>query len=612
MIKQPALLDVTLATDFLPGTNIKGEIAGANWVFLLPSLALEQVLCLGAPRQSTLLMLSNVSKRVVVVDSNTEQSDLENVVWHPITDLVQPESVIERFDLIVIAAQKYVQQFKRSRALQSALTQLSGPQTLFYWEEFPGFQRNAYLKLSTEKPRYYWLTPLNGDAMTAVPLEDRQTTNYFLNEGLFSPSVQKKMFKPVKKKLMGGSSSIVPVNGTQSKPSSGKLLKRTLKRGLRQVARVAGVTMLSQFEMAERALNQHTTLLTRRGVLASVSRDAASFLQGPPQYLCELAYENGIDITHHRWGIVASGDYSSRKVLCFLFSEHESKPEYIVKMVRHPRFNARLENEVRALTLLRQMDQIDLDTIPQIAFAGHHAQLAMVGETHLGGTPFRQRTTYREDCLYGNEAINWIAQLGEASAASASIDAREVGESLQYLLSRFQTIYPLLPDESAFLEQQLQHFYDAEYAIPAVFQHGDPGTWNMLVQDNGKLAVLDWEAAEPTGLPLWDLFYFLRSFAAGAARKEGITDRIQGFRKHFLGDTGINRLVNEATWHYAERIGLAPQFVQPLFYSCWMHRALKEATRLTPKKIAKGHYFNILRLCIQQHDHTAFQRLFHL
>jgi hypothetical protein len=557
-------------------------------------------------------MLSNVSKRVVVVDSYAEQSDLDNVVWHPITDLVQPESVSERFDLIVIAAQKYVQQFKRSRALQSALTQLSGPQTLFYWEEFPGFQRNAYLKLSTEKPRYFWLTPLNGDAVTAVPLEDRQTTDYFLTQGLFSPSVQKKMFKPVKKKLLGGSSSIVPVNGAPSKPSSGKLLKRTLKRGLRQVARVAGVTMLFQFEMAERALNQHTSLLTRRGVLASVSRDASNFLQGPPQYLCELAYENGLDITSHRWGMVASGDYSSRKVLCFLFPEHGSKPDYIVKMVRHPRFNARLENEVRALSLLRQMDGVDLDTIPQIAFAGHHAQLAMVGETHLAGVPFRQRTTYREDCPYGREAINWITRLGEVSAASASIDAREVGESLHFLLSRFQAIYPLMPEENEFLERQLQHFYDAEDAIPAVFQHGDPGTWNMLVQADGKLAVLDWEAAEPTGLPLWDLFYFLRSFSAGTAKTEGISDRIQGFREHFLRDSGINRLVNEATSHYTERIGLAPQFVQPLFYSCWMHRALKEATRLKPKALARGYYFNLLRLCIQEHDHSALQRLFHL
>ena len=43
------MLDTTLATTFVPGTNLKGEVAGANWSFLLPSLELEQILCLGTP-----------------------------------------------------------------------------------------------------------------------------------------------------------------------------------------------------------------------------------------------------------------------------------------------------------------------------------------------------------------------------------------------------------------------------------------------------------------------------------------------------------------------------------------------------------------------------------
>ena len=35
------MLERTLSTQFIPGTNLRGEVAGANWSYLLPSLELE-------------------------------------------------------------------------------------------------------------------------------------------------------------------------------------------------------------------------------------------------------------------------------------------------------------------------------------------------------------------------------------------------------------------------------------------------------------------------------------------------------------------------------------------------------------------------------------------
>jgi len=39
------MLELTLATQFVPGTNLRGEVSGANWMFLLPALDLERVIC---------------------------------------------------------------------------------------------------------------------------------------------------------------------------------------------------------------------------------------------------------------------------------------------------------------------------------------------------------------------------------------------------------------------------------------------------------------------------------------------------------------------------------------------------------------------------------------
>lgn len=615
MIKQTTLLDVTLATQFTPGTNVKGEVTGANWLFLLPSLALGQTLCLGTPRWSTLLTLSRASQRVVILDTahsplreKAEQHPLENIVWHADTNYVL-FPLNETFDLIVIANRAGVRHIKQNNWLLAAITKLCKPDGMFYWEDYPSIRRGNPPTLKTGEARYFWLTPLHGEAVTAVPLQDRQTIDYFLARRLFSPSVQQKAFKPIKKMLQGESaSSLAPKNG-EGGQSSVKRIKRVAKREFRQVARVAGKTLLSGFERAERALHQHTSLVMRSGVLTSVAQHDASTLLAPPQYLRTLASNAGLNIEDHRWGVVASGEYSSRKVLCFLFPERASTPEYVVKMVRDPRFNLRLENEVRALTLLHENDRVEPETIPQVAFWGHHARLAIVGETHVEGVPFRERTTYREDCPYALEGIQWITDLGAANAPCISIDTSQVSSSLTQLFRLFTDIYPLSTDEQDFMSDQLDLVDNAQCAFPIVFQHGDPGVWNILVKEDGKLAFLDWEAAEPLGLPLWDLFYFLRSYAVSAAKSQGISDRVHGFKHHFLEDTSINRLIIQVTGNYAARIGLPSNLIQPLFYLCWMHRALKEAARLPVTNLSSGYYFSLLRLCIQQQHSSVLNSL---
>ena len=57
----------------------------------------------------------------------------------------------------------------------------------------------------------------------------------------------------------------------------------------------------------------------------------------------------------------------------------------------------------------------------------------------------------------------------------------------------------------------------------------------------------------------------------------------------------------------SQRAGLT---VEPLFYTCWMHRALKEATRLPPEHLEEGHYLRLLRLCIERRSAPALRRLF--
>src|SRR5215212_5358958 len=65
------MLDTTLATEFIPSTNLKGEVTGANWSFLLPSLDLERIVCFGALSSkgypARLISLSRLCSDLVVI-----------------------------------------------------------------------------------------------------------------------------------------------------------------------------------------------------------------------------------------------------------------------------------------------------------------------------------------------------------------------------------------------------------------------------------------------------------------------------------------------------------------------------------------------------------------
>jgi hypothetical protein len=63
---ESAVLGHARASAFIPGTNLRGESGGAAWLFLLPSLELGLVLCVGAPSAAGLRTLASVADEVVV------------------------------------------------------------------------------------------------------------------------------------------------------------------------------------------------------------------------------------------------------------------------------------------------------------------------------------------------------------------------------------------------------------------------------------------------------------------------------------------------------------------------------------------------------------------
>jgi hypothetical protein len=523
---ESAVLGHARTSEFVPATNLQGRSGGAAWLFLLPSLELGLVLCVGSPSAAGLRTLAEMADEVVVCGSRCER-------WH----------------------------VRRSCA-RLGLT---------------GIEALAPKALPTRRADLMVVSgdnPLASDPRLAAALR-RARAAFFDHAG------------------------VEPAPGAyelQLAPAAGEP---------RVAAADADGATLAYLRRSNAAGDGAGG--SRRAVLAA--HGVSTGRLRPPAYIQELAARFGVDLDAYRVGLAAPTGYASRKTVMFLFRGDEREPELVIKLARDPRQNRRLANEWRALGWLR--DAYVPGDFPRPVFFGHHAGLALLGETAVAGSPFRSRTSGRYDCPLAHGALEWLGQLAVATAHPAA-DKAEVGVALGELSSRFAGLYRMTRAQRTALLRHVDALGSADCSLPLVLQHGDPGTWNLFVGAGGTPAFLDWEAAERHGMPLWDVFYFARSFAVTVARAKGRTSRLGAVRRELLAGGPVNQLLASAVERHCLDIGLERKLVEPLFVTCWMHRALKEATRLSPARLDTGHYVNLLRLCLDRSDAPGLRRLYRL
>jgi len=67
------MLETTFSNEFVPGTNLSGGLASADWRFLLPRFPLERIVFLGLPPVSSLPALPSIGKVILVLSRDERQ-----------------------------------------------------------------------------------------------------------------------------------------------------------------------------------------------------------------------------------------------------------------------------------------------------------------------------------------------------------------------------------------------------------------------------------------------------------------------------------------------------------------------------------------------------------
>jgi hypothetical protein len=113
-------------------------------------------------------------------------------------------------------------------------------------------------------------------------------------------------------------------------------------------------------------------------------------------------------------------------------------------------------------------------------------------------------------------------------------------------------------------------------ALPAVLQHNDMGSWNVVFYRHRGFTALDWESSRAEGLPLWDMLYFL---ADALTLIDGSADEPEGFSRLFRGEAPSSPLLFRWVRRCVEALAIPKPLVGMIATTCWLHHGLSRIPR---------------------------------
>jgi hypothetical protein len=117
--------------------------------------------------------------------------------------------------------------------------------------------------------------------------------------------------------------------------------------------------------------------------------------------------------------------------------------------------------------------------------------------------------------------------------------------------------------------------------IPEVVEHGDLWSGNVILGPDGKFTVIDWADANPRGLPLRDLLYFLSESLAWVDGTSTHAERVRHFAALFRGEAPSSAVLFRWVRAMVEALGIERDAVGPLATCCWDDLASRRRAALS-------------------------------
>lgn len=262
--------------------------------------------------------------------------------------------------------------------------------------------------------------------------------------------------------------------------------------------------------------------------------------------------------------LLTGGHRSINKVVGLVFSDGVAEPTAAVKFARVVEAEAGLEREAAILRKLGE-ERPGLDGVPGFRGEGRRAGHLAVVEDALAGRSLLDQLTPQN---FEEVAMRVTRLLIELARIDRRHESHWRHRLIEDPIAKFERDFGavILPGSGAAVRAILDGLGD----LPAVPEHRDCSPWNVLLTPGGDPALLDWESAEPEGLPGLDLVYFLANcaFVLDGAIESGRTR--ESYAKLLDPRTDYGRIARRARNEYIGALGIGAAEFRRLRLLCWI------------------------------------------
>jgi hypothetical protein len=287
-----------------------------------------------------------------------------------------------------------------------------------------------------------------------------------------------------------------------------------------------------------------------------------------------------------RWGLGATpeglsmllltrGQRASGKAVALVFAPGQARPVLAVKMPRVSESVAVLRREVGILHALGGHARIR-DSVPRVLTAGETPSGYLVVETAIGGLPAFVAVSRRNFREIAHKAAEWLARL--AGCPEPQPRSQWWPRLVEPLLADFQDHFGRVVEPDLLVE--CRRILNSIGTLPLVWEQRDFSPWNVFVDRVKGVAAVDWESAEPNGLPLLDLVYFLTylSFSIDHSKRTGRF--LESYRAFLDPKSFTGRIAKECIDRYSKDVGFEAASYRPLRILTWLLHSRSEHAQL--------------------------------
>jgi hypothetical protein len=283
---------------------------------------------------------------------------------------------------------------------------------------------------------------------------------------------------------------------------------------------------------------------------------AASSLDVPPQ---------------SRWYMApGQGDPLARGIFQ-IFPPGETAPRWVLKFARVAGYRDPFDRDERGLRLAAEAGGAVAEHAPRLIgrleVDGLHASIETAAVGEILAMRLRRHRAVRSSIAAVESIASWILQVAQETAAPPTALAAERRRLSEEVVPRW-TSYGVASD-----------LVDRLPELPAVLQHNDIGSWNVIVTDAGEFVVIDWESARRHGLPLWDLLYFLTDALSALEGANTFEERAAAAIPLLRGESRWSDLLFGWVRRAVDVAQIDPDAVGPIATLGWLHHGLSHVLR---------------------------------